>query len=196
MRRVEKSKGVNRRAALRSLAAGVGVAASASWVGNLLALAQAETEHAHLVSQADAWRPSALTPHQFETVGVLVELIIPTTDTPGAKTALVDRYIDAILGSAVPADREKFVSGLVWLDAQSLARFGRDVASGTPAQQRTLLVQVADAQTPEGLEFFTAIKGMTIAGYYTTEIGLRQELGDDGRLMLPAFEGCTHPEHQ
>jgi hypothetical protein len=37
---------------------------------------------------------------------------------------------------------------------------------------------------------------MTITGYYTTEIGLRQELGDSGVLMLPSYPGCTHPEHQ
>ena len=35
-----------------------------------------------------------------------------------------------------------------------------------------------------------AIKSMTITGYYTTEIGLRQELGDDGRMMLGTFEGA------
>ena len=37
---------------------------------------------------------------------------------------------------------------------------------------------------------------MTIDGYYTTEIGLRQELGDNGQLFLGRFEGCAHPEHQ
>lgn len=39
------------------------------------------------------------------------------------------------------------------------------------------------------------IKSMTIDGYYTTEIGLKQELGDDGQLFLGQFPGCTHPEH-
>jgi hypothetical protein len=47
-----------------------------------------------------------------------------------------------------------------------------------------------------GAEFFLAIKAMTINGYYTSEIGLRQELGDDGVLFMPQFVGCTHPEHQ
>ena len=37
---------------------------------------------------------------------------------------------------------------------------------------------------------------MTITGYYTTQIGLQQELGDDGKLVLAEFKGCTHPEHQ
>ena len=37
---------------------------------------------------------------------------------------------------------------------------------------------------------------MTINVYYTSEIGLHQELGDDGVLFMPQFLGCTHPEHQ
>ena len=37
---------------------------------------------------------------------------------------------------------------------------------------------------------------MTISGYYTTEVGPKQELGDDGVLALAEFRGCDHPEHQ
>ena len=37
---------------------------------------------------------------------------------------------------------------------------------------------------------------MTIDGYYTSEIGLRKELGDNGQLFLPQFQGCDHNEHQ
>jgi hypothetical protein len=47
-----------------------------------------------------------------------------------------------------------------------------------------------------GVPSFTAIKGMTIAGYYSTKTGLEQELGDNGQLFSPVFVGCTHPEHQ
>ena len=46
-----------------------------------------------------------------------------------------------------------------------------------------------------GVDFFQSIKSMTITGYYTSEIGLRQELGDDGQLFFTEFKGCTHPEH-
>ena len=47
-----------------------------------------------------------------------------------------------------------------------------------------------------GRDFFQAIKSMTINGYYTSEIGLRKELGDTGQLFLPQFQGCDHKEHQ
>lgn len=196
-------EGVNRREALRVLAAGVG--ATALWIENLRALAD---EHAIRMratvpdaEQVAAWKPAVLSAHQLATVGVLVELIIPATGTPGAKAAQVDRYVDTVLAAAERPDRDKFVSGLAWLDARSKTLFRTDFVSAAPAAQTDLLTRLSaeGAQAREalaGVEFFTAIKALTITGYYSTEIGLRQELGDDGRLMLTTFEGCTHPEHQ
>ncbi len=47
-----------------------------------------------------------------------------------------------------------------------------------------------------GADFFLAIKSITITGYYTSEVGLREEIGDDGTMSFAEFKGCTHPEHQ
>jgi hypothetical protein len=193
---------LNRRDALRSLAAGtIGAVASTTWVESLSALAQA---HAHTMAPtvtAQGWAPRVLTARQNAAVVMLTELIIPETDTPGAKAAGVNRFIDGVLHEAQAADRERFIRGLAWIDERSTALFGRAFADIDVAQQTTLLTPLADdTNTDEGdrpgVEFFRAIKSMTITGYYTTEIGLRRELGDDGRLMLTEFEGCTHPEHQ
>jgi hypothetical protein len=203
MTNVKQVRRVNRRHALRTIAAGVGATASALWVENLRVLAQDHAAHlaATTSPQAASYVPKAMNAHQFETVGTLVELIIPTTDTPGARTALVDRYVDSVLVSARKEDRDRFLAGLKWLDARSSTLFRSAFIGSTPAQQADLLTRLSaegagNHEPRTGVEFFTAIKTMTIAGYYTTEIGLRQELGDDGRLMLAAFEGCTHPEHQ
>jgi hypothetical protein len=51
---------------------------------------------------------------------------------------------------------------------------------------------------PQTLEerFFKAIKNMTIDGYYTSKIGIHQELQYKGNTYLKEFKGCTHPEHQ
>ncbi len=195
-------KGIHRREALRTLASGA--AASAVWVTNLSALADRQALQIHLAASAQsagAWTPAVLSHAQFETTGVLVELIIPATDTPGARTALVDRFVDGVLAAGSAADRERFLAGLTWIDTRSAALFGRPFVGATPAQQIALLTRIsgespASGEPRTGFDFFTAIKTMTITGYYTTEIGLRQELGDDGRLMLATFEGCTHPEHQ
>lgn len=53
-----------------------------------------------------------------------------------------------------------------------------------------------DSADVAGRDFFTALKSMTITGYYTSEVGMREELGDDGTLFFAEFKGCTHPEHQ
>lgn len=146
------------------------------------------------------WVPTIFNAHQHETVATLVELIIPQTDTPGAKAVLVDRFIDSLLAEAPRPERDRFISGLAWLDRRSKALDARDFVAASPAQQAELLTRLwsaeGSAEERAGVEFFTAIKSMTITGYYTSEIGLRDELGDDGRMFLPAYEGCTHPEHQ
>ena len=195
---------INRRRALTQLVAGaVGAAAMPLWVESLCAQARAEahTEAAQAAVAASTWPPSALTPRQNEAVIALTELIIPATETPGAKAALVNRFVDHVLSTADAKERSEFIRGLTWLDGRCRARVGKDVAGATAAELTTVLTPLAaegtaSADDAPGVAFFRAIKSMTITGYYTTEIGLRQELGDDGRMMLGAFVGCTHPEHQ
>ena len=196
--------GLNRRQALQALATGaIGAATSAIWVESLSALAR-EQAHAHAADAAIAlqdWTPRVLTARQDEAVVTLTELIIPQTDTPGAKVARVNRFIDAVLRDARPADRDSFLRGLAWMDERSRALFGKDFLGATAAEQTSLLTRLSKEANPDGedrigIEFFEAIKSMTINGYYTSQIGLRQELGDDGQLFLAQFPGCTHPEHQ
>lgn len=192
----------NRRAALRKMAAGVSAAASALWVTELALLAEQHAVQAHLLAvapQGGRWTPAVLSEDQLTTVSTLAELIIPTTDTPGARTALVDRYIDGVLHTAAVNTRTRFVEGLEWLDARSNELFKARFRDATAPQQVDLLTRLTatrSEEAAEGVQFFVAMKAMTITGYYTTEIGLRQELGDSGVLMLPSYPGCRHPEHQ
>ena len=113
----------------------------------------------------------------------------------------MDRYIDGVLATSALPDRTRLLDGLAWLDRRSQSLFQRDFVDATANQQTDLLTRLsaegaARQEEAAGVELFTAMKTLTIAGYYSTEIGLRQELGDDGRMMLARFEGCTHPEHQ
>ncbi len=87
------------------------------------------------------------------------------------------------------------------MDTRSTALYGKPFAAAAPAQQTELLTRLAAAsghavEDEPGVVFFTAIKQMTISGYYSTKIGLEQELGDDGQLFTAVFEGCTHREHE
>jgi hypothetical protein len=57
-----------------------------------------------------------LTPRQNDAVIALTELIIPATDTPGAKAALVNRFVDHVLSTADTKESSEFIRGLAWLD--------------------------------------------------------------------------------
>ena len=192
--------GVNRREALRRLtASGIGAAAAPLWIEKLGAIALAHAGHA-APADSTLWTPRVLNPHQDATVTALGDLIIPATDTPGAKAALVNRFVDAVLADADAAERTAFLEGLAWLDARSRELFGADFVKAAPDQGAALLTILSspDNRTLEdrpGVELFRAAKDLTVTGYYTSEIGLKQELGDDGVMFLAKFEGCTHPEH-
>lgn len=194
----------SRRDALRQLTLSAAAIVSApGWVENLLALSEQHAAHRAAAGPAaapEAWTPKVLNPHQNELVIAASELIIPATETPGAAAAQVNRYIDGVLAEAKPEDRDAFLQGLAWLDMRSEARFSRQFVNATPDQQIELLTALSTASNPvpedtPGVDAFRTLKAMTIAGYYTSEVGLLQEIGDDGQMFLLEFKGCTHKEH-
>lgn len=203
------TRSLDRREALRRLAVG-GVAAATlpAWVDTLCAVA---VDHAHAHGQrkagataaaASAWKPRILTAAQNDAVVTISELIIPQTKTAGAKAAKVNEFIDGALASAGPTERARFLDGLRWLDDRAKQDFSTATfVAATLAQQTALLTTISapEAKTSAdktGAEFFDAIKSMTIVGYYTSEPGMREEMGDDGTLFFAEFKGCAHPEHR
>ncbi|HEV3276318.1 MAG TPA: gluconate 2-dehydrogenase subunit 3 family protein [Terriglobia bacterium] len=147
------------------------------------------------------WKPLFFDEHQNQTVVVLTELIMPATETPGAKEAQVNRLIDLTLNESEKDVTSGFIEGLAWLDGRSLSRHGKPFVDLSPEQQTAMLDPLADPanHNPEdqpGVRFFERIKNYTIFGYYTSRIGLDQELqygGDDYHTEFPG--ACTHPEH-
>src|SRR5215472_287675 len=69
------------------------------------------------------WKPLFLDEHQNETLIVLSDKIIPATDTPGAKEALVNRYIDLVLAAETPETQRGFLNSLSYIDGESMHRF-------------------------------------------------------------------------
>ena len=179
---------LTRRDAIKTLAAGIGAAVVIPLVPSGAAAAAAP----------DAAQ-KFFTPAQHHTVDVLAELIIPADDrSPGAHVAKVADYIDVALSEASPESRASWTSGLAALDAAAASRFGKPFADATNEQQTALLTEVAANEfapkTP--LEaFFKEAKSKTIFGYYTSELGIHQELRYKGNQYLPEFVGCDHPEH-
>src|SRR5688572_395713 len=194
---------IDRRTALKQIAVGGVVIATVPMTGNAL-----DQQHLHTTAAtaspaaaAAAWKPLLFNAHQNETVTILSELIIPTTDTPGAKAAKVNEFIDLMLSEEDDATKRNFLRGLMWIDKKSNELYAANFKDATAEQQNALLVTLSSGKNSSledqlGVEFFNTMKAYTINGYYTTEIGLIKELGYKGNTYLDEFPGCTHPEHQ
>ncbi len=149
-----------------------------------------------------------LNPHQNATVVLMSEIIIPETDTPGAKGARVNEFIDVILTDwAIEEDRNNFLAGLAGVDKQSNELYGKDFVDASPAQQLTLIRAmdeavgmlagraarhgntVPDWDTQLRGNFFVVFKGITLHGYYTSEVGFTRELGL--QIIPGAQHGCV-----
>ena len=126
-----------------------------------------------------------------ETVIALTELIIPATDTPGAKAARVNRYIDLFLRDGRAEQRERFLEGLSWLDGYAIREHGHPFLRCAPADQTAMLHSLDQGAGP-GHNFFRFVKSATARIYYNTQIGY-QELNKGGRV--PASFGCKHGGH-
>jgi hypothetical protein len=137
------------------------------------------------------WKPKVLDPHQLATVEVLEELIIPATDTPGAKAANVHRYIDAFLDAGSPNERERFLSGLGWLDGYCHRKFTQPFLKLTEAQQTQVLTTLdrqLEVEVDPGTAFFRQAKSLVSRIYYNTKIGY-EELNKGGRVPA-TYVGC------
>src|SRR5260370_39950585 len=89
---------------------------------------------------AAGYAPRTLDAHQNDTVVAMIDQIIPATETPGAKGARVNEFLDVILTEwAHHQERRSFLSGLADVDTQSNMLFGKCFAAATPEQQLTLL---------------------------------------------------------
>src|SRR2546423_15714179 len=89
---------------------------------------------------ASGYTLRTLNPHQNDTVVAMIDQIIPATDTPGAKGARVNEFIDVILTDwATEDERQHFLTGLANVDKQSHELYGKDFTSASPVQQLTLL---------------------------------------------------------
>lgn len=193
---------MHRRKALKSISLVVSAAASVPALSGLSSealLAQGKSIHEHVSGKVESSPNAGLkvfNPHQNRTVVVLTELIIPQTTTPGAKAARVNEFIDTFLSSANLSKRQEFLEGLQWIDMRSQQLFRTLFVKATGQQQTELLTRLSvtnSTETTSGQNFFKLIKSLTVFGYYTSQIGIEEELKFEGWVE---YKGCTHPEHQ
>jgi hypothetical protein len=149
-----------------------------------------------------------LTSHLNDTVVAMIDQIIPATDTPGAKGARVNEFIDVILTEwATPEELKNFLDGLAGIDKQSQSLYGKNFADASAEQQLVQLRAIDDEvlsnrvvrprhgntvpkpDTQLDGNFWEVFKRITVHGYYTSEVGFTQEL--KLQIIPGAQHGCN-----
>lgn len=127
-----------------------------------------------------AWVPRTLTPGLRDTVSAIAEAIIPATDTPGARAVGVDQFIDAMLTDYyAPADRDRFLSGLVRVEAQSRRAYGRGF-NELSADQQSAMVRDMDHvafKEPPGTAGWPSRSGEPPASVRKGDVATEQGVG-------------------
>ena len=134
------------------------------------------------------------TPHEWETVRVLVDLIIPRDERSGSATdAGVPEFMDFFI-DAYPSMRLPIRGGLAWLDTESRSRFGRSFVEAAEGERTAILDDIAwpERARPEmsqGVAFFNRFRDLTSSGFWSTRMGV-----DDLRFMgnrgMATWDGC------
>lgn len=161
-----------------------------------------DQDYSKELARAD-WKPVFLSEHQDETLIALSDLIIPETDTPGAKAALVNRFIDHLLAAEEREVQQVFLSSLSFIDGECRSRYGQVFRHLSRENQEEFLTFVAyphehvtwQDNRPDypGYEHFSRLKSWISRAYYSSEAGMK-ELGWTGNVFHGGFTGCPHPE--
>jgi len=148
----------------------------------------------YIAQAAQDKAPLFFTKEEFALVDELTELIIPTEDhSPGAKAALAAGYIDFRLSESFE-EQPKIVwrEGLKLIDQLSQEMHGKRFLETSQEQRIALLTQIsANEMKPEKPEelFFRELKSRTAHAYYSSKIGIHDEMEYKGNTYLKEFVG-------
>jgi len=179
---------IDRREALRKTALLMGMAVSASALTGILQGCKATPEL--------TYTPSFFTEDQARIVSEVAEIIIPKTDTPGAKDTGVPGFIDLMLKDCYKKeDQDYFIEGLTAFDAEAKKAYGDSFIYCKPEQQVELVTKIHAAAIAEAKQnkeaakpFILMAKELTLLGFFTSEPGATQVLQ---YIAVPgSYKGC------
>lgn len=148
------------------------------------------------------WQPLFLKEDEAKTIAMLVDMILPRTDTPGALDVKVDVFIDMVIAEAYDANaQENMRAEIAKFNVDCKSNFG-DVFINLNKVKRTEVLKAAETSsgkfTPgvwgtaigyqEPIGFYRSMKSMAIWAYFTSE-----EIGENVLNYDPIpgnYEGC------
>jgi len=147
--------------------------------------------------QAGDYWPLTFTDALRRQAAALCDIILPADEhSPSASAVGVVDFIDEWVSAPYPAcaaDAKVVLAGFIWLDAESVKRFGAPFADASAAQKLALcevMAPEAPAGSPlgEASAFFRRFRNLTATGFYTTPVGMK-DLGYVGNVPLARFDG-------
>jgi Gluconate 2-dehydrogenase subunit 3 len=181
-------------------------------------LGEATTYAAEAVKAAAkgaAYKPKFFTPHEWETVRILVDLIIPKDERSGSATdAGVPEFMDYLMNDPTDSDLSREArqtamrGGLAWINSICARRFGHDFVACTEAERIALLDEIAyfkghgeeeeEAEMREpkqllvhihhGPSFFNSFRDLTASGFWSSKMGIA-DLGYTGNTFVAEWTG-------
>jgi len=191
---------MDRRGALKILGSAPLVA------GAMLGEATAAQAHKH-VRQAKAaaakgtvFKPRFFTDHEYKTVRVLADMIIPKDEKSGSATqAGVPEFMDFIMmDDKLLTDRQTrqtaMRGGLAWLDLECERRFNKTFLDCTDAEKMKVLDDIAypakaRKEMSHGVAFFNMFRDLTATGFWTSQMGM-EDLQFIGNVFVSEWTGC------
>jgi len=184
--------GISRRSMLELMVLGTLATACNGAERTATAVGGKAAHSAHTV--AGAYQPTVFTPHEWETVNVLVDIIIPRDERSGSATdAGVPEFMDRIL-VLYPEDSLPIRGGLAWLDHECADRFGRPFVQCTTNERNAVLDDIAwpsraKPEFSQGVAFFNRFRDFTATGFFSSKMGVA-DLQYEGNTYVPQWTGC------
>jgi gluconate 2-dehydrogenase gamma chain len=183
--------GMNRREVIQAMSLTAWVAA--------FRVTPAEAERAarevqRALSSSQAYEPQFFTAEEWETVRMLVDLIIPADGRSGSATdAGVPEFMDFTMVDR-PSRQAPMRGGLMWLDLACNERYGHRFVRCSDDQRKELLDGIAwPDRAPErmvqGVAFFNSFRDFTASGFFSSKIGV-QDVQYMGNLARREWPGC------
>ena len=144
--------------------------------------------------QQTPFKPKFFRQHEWQTLRLLVDLIIPRDARSGSATdAGVPEFMDFMMMDR-PGMQLPMRGGLRWLDNESWDRYGKSFSALTDAQRKAILDDIAfpakaKPEVSQGVAWFTELRDLTAGGFWSSKMGV-QDIGYIGNTYVHEWNGC------
>jgi len=146
------------------------------------------------VAKGVTYAPVFFTAHEWQTVRIVVDLIIPRDERSGSATdAGVPEFMDFILNDQADM-QDPMRGGLAWLDNECRDHFGKAFVDCSDAQRAAVLDDIAwpakaRPELSNGVEFFNRLRDLTASGFFSSKMGV-EDLKYLGNTVVAEWNGC------